>query len=58
LNRLAVQKNVITIEQKYDPEDASEALYAANFALGISLPLIDGLLGANNAHKYRHNEQI
>jgi hypothetical protein len=40
---------VITIEQKYDPEDAAEALYAANFALSLVLPFIDGLLGGMNA---------
>jgi hypothetical protein len=38
----------MTIEQKFDPEDAAEALYIANLALALVLRLIDGLLGAKN----------
>jgi len=38
----------ITIEQKYDPEDAAEALYIANLALALVLRPIDLLLGAKN----------
>ena len=49
LEQVSRSENVITIEQKYDPEDAAEALYAANFALSLILPLIDSLLGAKNA---------
>jgi hypothetical protein len=40
---------MITIEQKYNPEDAAEALYAANLALRLVLHLIDSLPGAKNA---------
>jgi hypothetical protein len=46
-------ENVITIEQKYDPEDAAEALYAANFALGLVLHLIDSLLERRTRLRYR-----
>jgi hypothetical protein len=49
LEQVSRSENVITIEQKYDPEDAAEALYAANFVLSLVLPLIDSLLGAKNA---------
>ena len=49
LEQVSRSENVMTIEQKYDPEDAAEALYAANFALGLLLRLIDSLLGAKNA---------
>jgi hypothetical protein len=49
LEQVSRSENVITIEQKYDPEDAAEALYAANFALSLVLHLIDSLLGAKNA---------
>ena len=49
LEQVSRSENVITIEQKYDPEDAAEALYAANFALSLALPHIDSLLGAMHA---------
>jgi hypothetical protein len=49
LEQVSRSENAMTIEQKYDPEDAAEALYAANFALCLVLPLIDSLLGAKNA---------
>ena len=49
LEQVSRSENVMTIEQKYDPEDAAEALYAANFGLNLVLPLIDGLLGEKNA---------
>jgi hypothetical protein len=49
LEQVSRSENVITIEQKYDPEDAAEALYAANFALSLVLHLVDSLLGAKNA---------
>jgi hypothetical protein len=39
----------ITIEQKFDPEDAATALYTANFALGLVLPLVDNSLGEKYA---------
>lgn len=49
LEQVSRSENVITIEQKYSSGDAAEALYAANLALGLVLPLIDSLLGAKNA---------
>lgn len=49
LEQVSRSENVITIEQKFDAEDAAEALYAANFGLSLVLHLIDGLLGAKNA---------
>jgi Family of unknown function (DUF5677) len=49
LEQVGRRENEITIEQKYDAEDAAEALYAANFALSLVLHLIDSLLGAKNA---------
>jgi len=49
LEQVSRSENVITIEQKYDAEDAAEALYAANLALALVLHLIDSLLGAKNA---------
>ncbi len=49
LEQVNRSENVMTIEQRYDPEDAAEALYAANFALCLVLPLIDSMLGAKNA---------
>lgn len=49
LEQVNRSENVITIEQKYDAEDAAEALYAANLALALVLHLIDSLLGARNA---------
>ena len=58
LEQVCRSENVITIEQKYDPEDAAEALYAVNFALSLVLPLIDSLLGVKNAltrQRYRRD---
>jgi len=49
LEQVSQSENVITIEQRYDHEDAAEALYAANLALSLVLPLIDTLLGAKHA---------
>ena len=49
LEQVSRSENGMTIEQRYDPEDAAEALYAANFALSLVLHLIDSLLGAKNA---------
>jgi hypothetical protein len=49
LEQVSRSENVMTIEQRYDPEDAAEALYAANFAVSLVLHLVDGLLGAKNA---------
>jgi hypothetical protein len=49
LEQVSRSENVMTIEQKFDPKDAAEALYAANLALSLVLHLIDSLLGAKNA---------
>jgi len=49
LEQVSRREHEITIEQKYDPEDAAEALYIANLSLSLVLHLIDGLLGAKNA---------
>jgi Family of unknown function (DUF5677) len=48
LEQVSRSENVMTIEQKFDAEDAAEALYTANFALTLVLYSIDGLLGAKN----------
>ena len=41
----------ITIEQKYEPEDAATALYSANFALALLLPLFDALLDGKHSNE-------
>lgn len=51
LEQVSRREHEITIEQKYDPEDAAEALYIANLSLSLVLHLIDSLLGAKNAPK-------
>ncbi|SRR6266851_2568243 len=38
----------ITLEQKFNPEEAAQAVYCANFALYLVLPLVDQLLGGKN----------
>jgi hypothetical protein len=48
LEQVSRSGNEITIDQKYDAEDAAEALYIANLSLALLLRLIDGLLGAKN----------
>ncbi len=48
LEQVSQSGKEITIEQKYDPEDAAEALYIANLALALVLRPIDLLLGAKN----------
>ncbi len=49
LEQVSVVEGVTTIEQKFDVEDAATALYSANFALLLVLPLVDGSLGGKNA---------
>jgi len=49
LEQVSRSENVITIEQKFDAEDAAEALYIANLSIALLLRLIVGLLGAKNA---------
>jgi hypothetical protein len=44
LEQVTQAHGVITIEQTYEPEDAATALYSANFALALLLPLFDALL--------------
>lgn len=48
VEQVSRSENEITIEQKYDPKDAAEALYSANFALSLLLYPIDTLLGGKN----------
>jgi len=48
LEQVSRSGNEITIEQKFDAEDAAEALYIANLSLALLLRFIDGLLGAKN----------
>ena len=49
LDQVSVAEGVITIEQKFDEEDAAAALYSANFALSLALPLVDNLLGGEKS---------
>ncbi len=48
LEQISRSENEITIEQKYDPEDAAEALYSATFSLSLVLYPMDTLLGTKN----------
>jgi hypothetical protein len=48
LEQVSRSGNEITIEQKFDAEDAAEAFYIANLSLALLLRFIDGLLGAKN----------
>lgn len=48
LDQLSHADGVTTIEQRFDRVDAAGALYSANFALALVVPLADGLLG----HRY------
>lgn len=49
LDQVTQLEGVITIEQRFDPEDAASALYSANFALALVLPLVDSSLGEKYA---------
>jgi hypothetical protein len=49
LDQVTMAEGTIVIEQKYVEEDASTALYSANFALSLPLPLVDNLLGEKRA---------
>ncbi len=49
LDQVSQVEGGITIEQKFDPVDAAAALYSANFALVLVLPLVDSSLGGKNA---------
>jgi len=44
LEQVSQSDGVITVEQKYEPEEAATALYSANFALALVVPLFDALL--------------
>ena len=48
LEQVSRSGDEITIEQKFDAEDAAEALYITNLSLALLLRFIDGLLGAKN----------
>jgi hypothetical protein len=48
LEQVSRSGNEIIIEQKFDAEDAAEALYIANLSVALLLRFIDGLLGAKN----------
>lgn len=45
LDQVSEASGVITIEQKFDAEDAATALYSANFALALCIRLLDNSLG-------------
>ena len=49
LEQVSQSNGVITIEQKYEPEEAATALYSANFALALLLPLFDALLDGKHS---------
>jgi hypothetical protein len=49
LDQVSEVEGGITIEQKFDPVDAATALYSANFALVLVLPLVDSSLGGKSA---------
>ena len=49
LDQVTQVEGGITIEQKFDAEDAATALYTANFALGLALPPVDSSLGGKHA---------
>jgi hypothetical protein len=49
LDQVSVVDGGITIEQKFDPVEAATALYSANFALVLVLPLVDNSLGGRYA---------
>jgi Family of unknown function (DUF5677) len=51
LEQVTHSEGVITIEQTFDREDAATALYSANFALTLGLPLIDSLLGEKHSNQ-------
>jgi hypothetical protein len=53
VNQVSQLADGITIEQKFDPEEAVGALYGANFALYLVLPFVDQFLGGKNAEKIR-----
>ena len=44
-------EGVTTIEQRFDPVDAAEGLYSANFGLGLATRFIDMLFGAKKSNE-------
>jgi hypothetical protein len=52
-SQLSQLEDGITIEQKFKLEEAAQAVYCANFALYLVLPLVDQLLGGKNAEEMR-----
>jgi len=53
VNQVSPLQNGITIEQKFDPEEAAQTIYCANFSLYLVLPLVDASLGEMNAEEIR-----
>jgi Family of unknown function (DUF5677) len=51
LDQVTETGGVITIEQKFDDQDAATALYSANFAIALCVPLLDNTLGGKHATK-------
>jgi uncharacterized protein DUF5677 len=49
--QISKQGEVVTIEQKFDPEEAAETMYCSNFALGLALHLVDQSLGGKKANE-------
>ncbi len=52
-NQVSQIEGGATIEQKFKPEEAAQALYCANFALYLVLPLVDQLLGGKYAEEIK-----
>jgi hypothetical protein len=48
-DQVSEASGVITIEQKFDAEDAATALYSANFAIAVCMRLLDDSLGGKCA---------
>jgi hypothetical protein len=49
LDQVTESGGVITIEQKFDPQDAATALYSTNFAIALCIPLLDNTLGGGHS---------
>jgi hypothetical protein len=51
LEQVSHSEGVITVEQKYEPEDAAGTLYTANLAVSLALTLVDIVLGSKYANE-------
>ena len=51
LEQVSRSENELTIEQKYDPEEAAGTLYTANLAVFLALMLVDAFLGGKRAQE-------